>query len=59
MGLHHLDLVVSDLGGRPVALGTYLGAQAHVVGFSESDGSVVHLHPTGPGVPGNRGTRRE
>jgi hypothetical protein len=53
----HLDLVVADIDGGPVPLGTYLGAQAHVVGFSETDGSVVHLHPTGPGTPGAGGTQ--
>ena len=42
-----LELVVSDLDGRPVELGSYLGAQAHVVGFSEPTGAAVHLHPAG------------
>ncbi|GAA2122498.1 hypothetical protein [Nocardioides bigeumensis] len=52
-----LDLVVTDARGHPVVLGSYLGAQAHVVGISESDGSVVHLHPTGRGARGDGGTQ--
>ncbi len=36
------------MAGRPVELGSYLGAQAHVVGFSERSGAAVHLHPAGP-----------
>ncbi len=40
-----LRLVVSDAEGRPVELGTYLGAYAHVTGFHRETGAMVHLHP--------------
>jgi hypothetical protein len=42
-----LVLRVADVAGRPVTLDGYLGAQAHVVGFHEESGAVVHLHPEG------------
>ncbi len=51
-----LELVVSDVEGGPVELGSYLGAQAHVVGFSEVTGAAVHLHPDGPPVTGPDGS---
>lgn len=40
-----LRLVVSDAEGRPVELGTYLGAYSHVTGFHRDTGAMVHLHP--------------
>ncbi|NYE37436.1 hypothetical protein F4692_002569 [Nocardioides cavernae] len=40
-----LRLVVRDAAGRPVELGTYLGAYSHVTGFEEETGAMVHLHP--------------
>jgi hypothetical protein len=40
-----LRLVVRDAGGRPVDLGTYLGAYSHVTGFHTGTGAMVHLHP--------------
>ena len=40
-----LRLVVRDAEGRPVELGTYLGAYAHVTGFHRDTGAMVHLHP--------------
>ena len=42
-----LRLVVRDAAGRPVELGTYLGAYAHVTGFHRETGAMVHLHPLG------------
>lgn len=52
-----LHLVVTDLAGNPVTLGTYLGAAAHVTGFSLTDGAVVHVHPYGEPEVGDDGTR--
>ena len=40
-----LRLVVRDAEGRPVELGTYLGAYSHVTGFHRDTGAMVHLHP--------------
>ena len=40
-----LRLVVRDAERRPVELGTYLGAHAHVTGFHRETGAMVHLHP--------------
>jgi hypothetical protein len=40
-----LRLVVRDADGRPVDLGTYLGAYSHVTGFHTGTGAMVHLHP--------------
>lgn len=40
-----LRLVVRDAEGRPVELGTYLGAYGHVTGFHTGTGAMVHLHP--------------
>ncbi len=40
-----LRLRVRDARGRPVLLGSYLGTSAHVTGFHEESGAVVHLHP--------------
>ena len=42
-----LRLVVRDAAGRPVELGTFLGAYAHVTGFHRETGAMVHLHPLG------------
>lgn len=43
-----LRLVVRDAAGRPVELGTYLGAYADVTGFHRETGAMVQLHPLGP-----------
>ncbi|MGF9760903.1 hypothetical protein AAII07_37530 [Microvirga sp. 0TCS3.31] len=43
-----LRLVVRDAARRPVELGTFLGAYAHVTGFHRETGAMVHLHPLGP-----------
>ena len=40
-----LRLRVRDTQGGPVLLGSYLGTSAHVTGFHEESGAVVHLHP--------------
>src|SRR5690606_4556897 len=42
-----LTLDITDAHGRPVRLGTYLGAYAHVTAFRRSTGAVTHLHPLG------------
>ncbi len=42
-----LDIRVRDAQGRPVKLGTYLGAFAHMTAFQLDSGVVVHLHPLG------------
>ncbi len=38
---------VSDRRGRPVKLGAYLGATAHVTAFNTLAGTMVHMHPVG------------
>lgn len=38
---------VSDRRGRPVKLGAYLGATAHVTAFHTQAGTMLHLHPVG------------
>ena len=38
---------VTDRRGRPVKLGAYLGATAHVTAFHTVAGTMVHLHPVG------------
>ncbi|WP_183096080.1 hypothetical protein [Nocardioides stalactiti] len=56
-----LRLVVSSLDDRPVTLGSYLGAAAHVSGF-RTDGddprgrTFVHVHPYGAPEDGEDGT---
>ena len=40
-----MELTVTDAEGRPVRLGTYLGAYGHVTGFHRETGSMVHVHP--------------
>jgi hypothetical protein len=40
-----MELTVTDPEGRPVRLGTYLGAYGHVTGFHRETGSMVHVHP--------------
>lgn len=35
---------VKDENGKPVSLGQYLGAGAHIIGFRASDGAYIHLH---------------
>lgn len=52
-----LEVVVADARGRPVRLGTYLGAFAHVTGFHADSGAVVHMHPIGQPEPGSEGSR--
>jgi len=42
-----MRLTVRDARGRPVLLGTYLGAHAHVTGFRKESGSMLHVHPLG------------
>lgn len=42
-----LRVRVSDRRGRPVKLGAYLGATAHVTAFHTQAGTMVHLHPLG------------
>ena len=42
-----LHVRVSDRRGRPVKLGAYLGATAHVTAFHTVAGTMVHLHPVG------------
>lgn len=52
-----MTLVIGDDAGRPVQLGDYLGAGAHVTGFHLDTGSVAHLHPLGPPQVTEDGTR--
>jgi len=42
-----LRLTVTDLDGRPVELGSYLGTTAHVTAFRTDTYAVAHLHPLG------------
>lgn len=42
-----LRLVVSDLDGSPLQLGSYLDAAAHVTGFQVGGDRFVHVHPYG------------
>ena len=42
-----LRLRVTDLAGRPLTLGSYLGASAHLTGFAVGEGGFVHVHPYG------------
>lgn len=42
-----LRVRVSDRRGRPVKLGAYLGATAHITAFHTLAGTMVHLHPVG------------
>ncbi len=45
-----LRLAVTDLDGAPLTLGSYLGASAHLTGFSFGEGAAggfVHVHPYG------------
>lgn len=40
-----MRLRVTDAADRPVRLETFLGVYAHVTGFQEQTGAMVHLHP--------------
>ena len=51
-----MSLLVSDAAGRPLSLGSYLGASAHVTGFRTSNGAAVHMHPLGQPRPTGSGT---
>lgn len=52
-----LHLVVSDLAGNPLQLGSYLGSAAHVTGFQVDGDRFVHVHPYGEPEPTDEGTR--
>lgn len=52
-----LRLVVSDLDGRPLQLGSYLGTAAHVTGFALEGGRFIHVHPYGEPEQTDDGTR--
>lgn len=52
-----LRLVVSDLDGKPLRLGSYLGAAAHVTGFQVDGDRYVHVHPYGEPEQTEEGTR--
>ena len=52
-----LDIVVRDVQGRPVKLGSYLGAFAHVTGVHRQSAAVVHMHPLGQPEVDGTGTR--
>lgn len=54
-----MTLLVSDLDGNPVELGTYLGSAAHVTGFALESGRFVHAHPEGDPVETDEGTELE
>lgn len=51
-----MTLTIGDGDGRPVALGTYLGAYAHVTGFDVETGTFAHVHPYGDPETGSDGT---
>jgi hypothetical protein len=51
-----LQIVVSDVSGAPVTLGSYLGTSAHLTGFETRTGRVVHVHPYGEPEPAEGGT---
>ncbi|WGX98522.1 hypothetical protein [Nocardioides sp. L-11A] len=42
-----LRLRLTDADGEPVALGSYLGASAHLTGFAVDSRGFVHVHPYG------------
>lgn len=46
-GNGRLQLTVTDLEGQPLALGSYLGASAHLTGFALDSRGFVHVHPYG------------
>jgi hypothetical protein len=49
-----LRLRLTDADGEPVALGSYLGASAHLTGFAADSRGFVHVHPYGaPEVTGD------
>lgn len=54
-----LRLLVRDVDGRPVALGTYLGVAAHLTAVHLDSGAIVHTHPMGAGVTTEDGTELE
>lgn len=51
-----MEVTVGDPEGREVALGSYLGAYAHVTGFETSTGDYVHVHPYGEPEPVDGGS---
>jgi hypothetical protein len=52
-----LVFVARDVHARPVKLGAYLGAFAHITAFHVGSGSVVHMHPLGQPHVEQTGTR--
>ncbi|TYL52089.1 hypothetical protein FXB39_06740 [Nocardioides sp. BGMRC 2183] len=55
-----LQILISDLNGAPVQLGSYLGTSAHLTGFplQDTDASgFVHVHPYGEPETTEDGTR--
>lgn len=42
-----LRLAITDLDDRPLTLGTFLGAAAHLTGFALESKGFVHVHPYG------------
>ncbi|MEQ6903121.1 hypothetical protein [Nocardioides sp. YIM 152588] len=52
-----ISLLVSDLDGRPLTLGSYLGTFAHLTGFALDDDGFVHVHPYGQPEQTADGTR--
>lgn len=42
-----LRIAVTTPDGRPLQLGSYLGATAHLTGFAVGSGGFVHVHPLG------------
>jgi hypothetical protein len=51
-----LKLLVSSLDGRPLSLGSYLGASAHLTGFALGSDGFVHVHPYGAAEQTDDGT---
>ncbi len=52
-----LRMLVTDLDGAPLSLGSYLGANAHLTGFEVTTGRFVHVHPYGAPEQTDDGTR--
>ncbi|MBS4751526.1 hypothetical protein KG112_01730 [Nocardioides sp. zg-ZUI104] len=56
-GNGRLRLLVTDTDDRPLTLGSYLGASAHLTGFGIGpDGGFVHVHPFGSPEVTDEGT---
>lgn len=51
-----MTLTLTDAQGRAPALGTFLGAYAHVTGFHVGTGAFTHVHPYGEPQVGDGGT---